>query len=869
MGRKHLKCVMDSLLTSPATKGAADKENALQAEANAGPRDDAGFVQKKVRKRRKSIGPAAGPVPATAAVDEAELQDARAEVDRLTFELENAHEDNEILQETVDRLRVELQQSESARAGLAQELDGLRATAGGNAAASRSAERSCAGTTDSMAALGLSSRVCGDGPLGLAAKPAVVQVCSPRPSWQVQLCVQEVVCSGMTEAVCPGLANPHPCGTWPPAQGSAAGECSPMLVASVSVDAAEHVSAHDDEAEMVAANACSAGVSPPVAFENMHGHVNVPPPPPWTPPASSPLPPSPKVHPEGGGSSAAPARRRSRRKSVVSKELVRGATRHVNEASPTALDECEISTAHKDDSASALQRAPNEVCSPHSLPDMKQSVALSTAEDVRDMLKIALPATSSVDNCTESADRAVVLVAQSGHCLPCDGELGQIADPSALLQVALSMACAAYQSSKECHSELDEETSKTLIEARSLVGEIVNEMGDIAMRVQQLQPPRKKPQTGRSKKGGGSGRGTAAPTGRSVKFAAYDLSCLAPPKVQSPGSELEQEELIGKLTGLIRLQLSVCNVTNEERVKAVCESSSKAEGAGHGTHAHFAVGGHPGGLLRELCCALQTLHGSDKLASELRPAASFYAREVLQWLTFGARAPMLSRRLGELLSSSLRFHLAAIFSEEEDTKEPDPLLAVLHQRVREHAFAYGLGNVGGEESFSSVISGCLLIMHRHAGLLEAGSTTRLALEAAAIVPTDDGSSAGALTEHCRKAVTDISELSPETKDAILEWSHAQSVLCQILGPHEPLGQIRTASANRLHFARLSALAETVHSVSQLVDLDEAYFAPLRDMDELVRKLHTEASLSRAAHEWLLVFSMGKSRRSTRRAKSPS
>ena len=57
------------------------------------------------------------------------------------------------------------------------------------------------------------------------------------------------------------------------------------------------------------------------------------------------------------------------------------------------------------------------------------------------------------------------------------------------------------------------------------------------------------------------------------------------------------------------------------------------------------------------------------------------------WLHSGA--PLLSRRLGELLSSSLRHHLAAIFSEEEDTTEPDPTLAAIQQRVAEHAAAYG------------------------------------------------------------------------------------------------------------------------------------------------------------------------------------
>ena len=51
--------------------------------------------------------------------------------------------------------------------------------------------------------------------------------------------------------------------------------------------------------------------------------------------------------------------------------------------------------------------------------------------------------------------------------------------------------------------------------------------------------------------------------------------------------------------------------------------------------------------------------------------------------------PVLRRRLSELLSSTLRFHLSMIFAEEEGGT--DPLLESVRARVREHAAANGFG----------------------------------------------------------------------------------------------------------------------------------------------------------------------------------
>jgi hypothetical protein len=238
---------------------------------------------------------------------------------------------------------------------------------------------------------------------------------------------------------------------------------------------------------------------------------------------------------------------------------------------------------------------------------------------------------------------------------------------------------------------------------------------------------------------------------------------------------------------------------------------------------------------------------SSALSAELRAASSFYGVELWGWLRRGQ--PMLWRRLGELLSSSLRLHLSAIFSEEEDA-EPDPLLATMRQRVRELVAAHGpeaYTTTGTEESFSSVITTNLLLMHRHAPSLAPGTAAGAALAAAA---ADD---------ECAAA---LHELPAEMKDSLLAWAHAHSLLQQIFGPREPLGKLMKLPVNVPHFARLSALASVASALESRGSCDEAYLAPLRDIPQLQRDLHTKATWAMVAHETLLVFA----KRRTTRAK---
>ena len=82
---------------------------------------------------------------------------------------------------------------------------------------------------------------------------------------------------------------------------------------------------------------------------------------------------------------------------------------------------------------------------------------------------------------------------------------------------------------------------------------------------------------------------------------------------------------------------------------------------------------------------------------------------------------MPRRRLEQLLSSSLRYHLSMVFAEEEGGSST--LLTSIQARVRESAAANGFEvNLaeGAEESFSAVVSAELLQLERHAHLLAPG-----------------------------------------------------------------------------------------------------------------------------------------------------
>jgi hypothetical protein len=177
--------------------------------------------------------------------------------------------------------------------------------------------------------------------------------------------------------------------------------------------------------------------------------------------------------------------------------------------------------------------------------------------------------------------------------------------------------------------------------------------------------------------------------------------------------------------------------------------------------------------------------------------------------------------------------------------------------VRERAAAFGI-QLGGGESFSSIISSSLSTMHDHSAVLAPGTAVREALLGASTVAEADAASS--------PAVSALTELEPPVKERILLWAQAHTVLLQVFGPREPLERVRKREVNRLHFERLSTLCDTVISLGETMEWDEAYFAPLRDIDALQKALHDEAALSKAAHEWLVLFSMN-ARRRPRRAKA--
>ena len=105
----------------------------------------------------------------------------------------------------------------------------------------------------------------------------------------------------------------------------------------------------------------------------------------------------------------------------------------------------------------------------------------------------------------------------------------------------------------------------------------------------------------------GSGEGLAAQK-KSVRFAAHDLSCLAPPKAQTPGSEVEQARVISALVEVMRMQhelLPCGSADNARAMSAVVRSS-----------------------LERVQSALDALSHSSYLTSEMALAAQYYAHEV-------------------------------------------------------------------------------------------------------------------------------------------------------------------------------------------------------------------------------------------------
>ena len=165
-----------------------------------------------------------------------------------------------------------------------------------------------------------------------------------------------------------------------------------------------------------------------------------------------------------------------------------------------------------------------------------------------------------------------------------------------------------------------------------------------------------------------------------------------------------------------------------------------------------------------------------------------------------------------------------------------------------------------------MVTSALLSLHRAAPAVAEGSAARAALIAASrvIAAAEPASSPGAVLRD--PAVCELHDLSAETKESVLQWAQAQSILLAIFGPREPLTKLTRTPGNAQHFERLFALAKMVDELGRYCELDESYFVPLRDLDELQRQLHVDSALSKAAHEGLLVFAMNAKRRgrSTRR-----
>ena len=384
--------------------------------------------------------------------------------------------------------------------------------------------------------------------------------------------------------------------------------------------------------------------------------------------------------------------------------------------------------------------------------------------------------------------------------LPDAAAIGRITDEGGLLAMTLQAALADYTAS----GDVDDKDGIVWDGIKSLLGKL----GGVASAL------RGRPVGGKQK--------------RTVRFAVHDLSCIEPPKVQRPGSESEQEMCIDQLCELMRAQ------------RAVLPSSDTTADV-------------PRRCLRHVLAALGALSTHASLAADMQRTASFYAGELAHWLVSGE--PLLHRRLSELLSSSLRLHLTAIFSEEEGNEEPDPTLAAMLSRVREHAAAFGFTIAVGDdaaEHFAALVSAHLLTLHSYAGLVAAGSPAHAALSALTANAGEDAAASAALHE-----------LPADDKAHLLEWAQAHAVLLQVFGPREPLLKLMRAPANKAHFAKLAALAAAVGELSLK---DEMYLAPLSDVQALQKRLHAEAGLAKAAHEGLLIFAMGSKRRTARTAR---
>ena len=125
------------------------------------------------------------------------------------------------------------------------------------------------------------------------------------------------------------------------------------------------------------------------------------------------------------------------------------------------------------------------------------------------------------------------------------------------------------------------------------------------------------------------------------------------------------------------------------------------------------------------------------------------------------------------------------------------------------------------------------------------------------------------------AANAFSELPAEERELLLRWAHAHSVLHPVFTSDENSADgpatIRALMANPLNASHFAALRAMAQHVRDLRLVDEAYLAPLCDLDALGTSLAEDAWLAKALHEALCVYATGRGvggagRRSNRRAR---
>ena len=315
----------------------------------------------------------------------------------------------------------------------------------------------------------------------------------------------------------------------------------------------------------------------------------------------------------------------------------------------------------------------------------------------------------------------------------------------------------------------------------------------------------------KARKVGGTPAAARSRSKRVVRFAAHDL-VITPPRAQRAGSEQVQEKVIAQMVPLIKTQR---------------ELAATAPAA-------------LGRCGRAIAAALRDPAARAGLGHDLAAAAESYAAEA-EALAGGAAAAEgegcgEARADARVAPAGAVVVVAALPPRDHLRRGgggTDAFLASIREKVREHAASANLeseevlGCVLSEESFAAVVGAAPRVAHTHASMVAEGTETHAALVAA---KGDDKGAASALIE-----------LPAETKDALLLWAQSHSVLLQTFGPAQQLGRLLKVTGNKYHFGRIAELAAVTLALGME---DEAYFAPLIDLQAFQKRLHEEAALAR-------------------------